>query len=131
MYRQRAFRPSDWDAIRAMHDGSFDIPRRLEECIVIADEETDEAVLIQGNRVTRESYVWVRHDWKTPQLRWRIFKEAHDVLVRDLARKRIEDIHVWIKPTKTGGDSGFAKRMMKELGWVRAKWNAYSLKIKD
>jgi hypothetical protein len=130
MYRERAFRPADWAALRAMHNGDFEIPQRMEECIVIADEETDEAVLIMGTRVTREGYVWVRHDWKTPQLRWRAFQDAHNAVIEGLRLKGIEDFHIWIAPTKTDKDSGFAKRMMKELGWFKPKWKSYSRKIK-
>jgi hypothetical protein len=114
-----------------MHDGSFEIPRRMEEAIVVADEETDEAVQILGTRVTREGYVWMRHDWKTPQLRWRVFKEGLDALIEGLRRKGIDDIHIWVKPSPKGGDGGFAKRLMRELGWLASKWKNYSLKIKE
>jgi hypothetical protein len=131
MYRLRAFRHADWNALRAMHDGSFEIPQRMEETIVVADEETDEAVLILGTRITREAYCWVRHDWKTPQLRWRIFQEAHVDMIRGLKKKGVEDLHVWIKPSPKGGDSGFAKRLMKYLGWFAPKWKAYSTKVKE
>jgi hypothetical protein len=130
MYRLRAFRPADWAAIRAMHDGSFEIPRRMEETVVVADEKTDEAVLVMGSRVTREGYVFMRHDWGTPQLRWRVFQEAHDTVIHGLERKGIEDIHIWVAPSPKGGDSGFAKRLMKYLGWFAPKWKAYSLRIR-
>jgi hypothetical protein len=131
MYLLRAFRPADWAALRAMHDGSFEIPQRMEETIVVADEETDEAVLIMGNRVTRESYVWLRHDWKTPQLRWRVFKEAHEEMTRELARKGVDEIFIWVAPTKSGRLNGFAKRLMKRFGWVPAPWKCLSLKIRE
>ena len=131
MYRLRAFRPADWAALRAMHDGTFSIPQRMEEAIVVADEETDEAVLILGSRVTREGFVWTRHDWKTPQLRWRAFTEAHEEMIRELGRKGIEDIFIWVKPAKNGGHSGFAKRLMKQLKWEAASWMGYLLRIKE
>jgi hypothetical protein len=134
MWVTRPFQPKDWATVRELHEAagsSFEIPRRLEETIVVADEVTDKAVLIQGCRVTRESYVWVDHTWGTPALRWRVFKEAHDEVIRELERKDIKDIHVWIKGTKTGGDSSFAKRMMDELGWFAPEWKSYSLRIKE
>ena len=131
MYTLRAFRPADWEALRAMHNGTFAIPERLEETIVVADEETDEAVLILGNRLARESYCWVRHDWKTPQLRWRVFTEAHEAMVEDLKRKGIEEIFIWVKPAKSGDHSGFAKRLMKRLKWEASSWKGYLLRIKE
>ncbi len=130
MYTLRAFRPGDWAALRAMSDGSFEIPAHMEETVVVADEETDVPVLILGSRVTREGYVWMRHDWKTPQLRWRAFKEAHDEMIRELARKGIEDIYIWVKPSSKGGHGGFAKRLMRELRWQASSWKGYLLRLR-
>lgn len=134
MWRLRPFRPSDWTALFELHAKSgneFDIPQRMEEAIVTEDEETGKVIQIQGNRVTRESYVWVDHEWKTAQLRWRVFCEMHEALRLELERKGVEDIHVYIEPAKTGGHSGFARRLMKYLRWKPDMWKSYHLRIRE
>lgn len=133
MWVLRPFQPKDWAAVRELHEAAgatFEIPRRLEEVIVVEDEETKKIVMVTGTRVTREAYVWVDHGWKSPALRWRIFCEAHEEIRRELERKGIDDVHIWVEPAKNGKDSGFARRLIKKLGWFAPKWNAYSLKIR-
>lgn len=132
MYRLRPFRPSDWTALSKLHEGhGFDIPQRMEEAVVAEDEETGEVIGIQGCRITRECYVWMNHDWQNPKLRWRVFADMHEALRLECERKGAEDIHVFIEPTKSGGHSGFAKRLMKKLGWVADQWKSYHRKVKN
>jgi hypothetical protein len=109
---------------------TFAIPQSMSETIVVADEETDKAVLIMGSRPAREAYVWVNHEWKTPELRWRVFREAHEDMCQEFERKGIGEVFIWVKPTKTGGHDGFAKRLMKRLGWEAASWKGYLLRIR-
>lgn len=129
MWVLRPFQPKDWAALFKLHNGTFDVPQRMEEAVVIEDEETGEVVGIQGCRVVRECYVWMNHDWKTPKLRWRVFEEMHEALRLELLRKKVDEIFVWIEPTKNGKPSGFAKRLMKKLGWTQAPWMGFALKI--
>jgi hypothetical protein len=130
MYRLRPFRPSDWQALFDMHEGAFEIPTRMEEAVVAEDETTGKVVAIQGCRATREAYIWIDHDWKTPKLRWRVFEEMHEALRAELERRGIADVHIFVEATKSGGHSGFAKRLMKRLGYEPAVWKAYSRKVK-
>lgn len=129
MYRLRPFRYSDWEALLAMHAGKFEIPTRMEEALVAEDEATGKVVAIQGCRVTRECYVWLDHSWGTAKLRWRVFKEMHEALRQELEHRGIEDFFISVEGTKNGGHSGFAKRLMKELGYEPSVWKVYSRKV--
>jgi hypothetical protein len=133
MYRLRPFEHKDWDAVRRLHEAAgntFEVPRRMEEAVVAVDERTGEVVGVQGTRVTREGYVWIDHSWMTPRARWRVFEEMHEEIRAELDRKKVQDWHVFVEPAKTGGHSGFAKRLMKRLGWIPAAWRCYSRKVK-
>lgn len=129
MYRLRPFRDSDWTAVFTMHQTGFEIPKRMEEATVAEDEKSGKVIAVQGLRETREAYVWVDHSWGTAKLRWRVFKEMHEELRRALVEKGIEDVCVFVAGRNGGGHSGFAKRLMKELGYKPAVWTAYSRKV--
>lgn len=134
MYRLRPFEFKDWDAVHALHraaGSAFEVPRRMEEAIVAVDEATGKVVAVQGTRATREGYVWVDHSWMTPQARWRVFEEMHEEIRSELERKNVGDWHIFVEPTSNGGHSGFAKRLMKRLGWIPAAWRCYSRKAKN
>lgn len=126
MYRLRRFRTSDWDVLQALHEKrgfDFPIPERLAEAVVVEDEETGKVIQILGTRETRECYVWLDLDWRTPRCRWDAFEVAHDALADMTRKKGIEDAKLWTN------FRGFARKLVKRLGWVKHEYPSFTLDL--
>lgn len=127
MYRLRPFTQADWPILEQMHASrgfDFELPKRLEEHVVVEDEETGEVVQIMATRETREAYVWMNPNWKTPSLRWKAFAECHNTLVAEMFKKGIRDVHIWIHPSI---EKSFGRRLSRKLHWLKTKWQSYVL----
>jgi hypothetical protein len=126
MYRLRAFQQKDWEDLRRLHavrGFGFPVPERLEEAIVVEDEETGKVVQIIGSRLTREMYTWIDPEWQSPRWRWDAFEQAHQALRAAAKAKGVIDVKMWTE------HRGFARKLVKKLGWKQISFPSFNLDL--
>ena len=77
-------------------------------------------------KVTAEVYLWLDHEWGTPEQRWEALQELHRDIT-DKARKiGFDQLYVAIPPEIA---KSFGPRL-KDLGWELARpWPVYTLEL--
>jgi hypothetical protein len=122
----REFRASDEPILRKLHaEQGFDYEfpdLTAFEAVLVAVDENDLPVQAVAARKTVEVYMLGDPKWRTPAWRFDVLKLLHEGMHRLLLQKGFTDAHCWIPPVV---DKAFGRRLVKQLGWVRSRWQSY------
>ena len=130
----RNYKPSDFDAIKAIHEAT-DIDYRMpcldSRLFVVKKVLEVDGVVRQavGFRVEVETYLWSDpSDWALPEEKFLGLKALQAESMHALMTKGVDTCECWVPHSV---DKYFAKRMT-ELGWTpdREGWRSWSRKTR-
>ena len=127
----RDYRPEDEPVLREMHAAQgFDYPfpdlsNQLFLTRLVLEDDSGRPVMAALGRLTCEVYLLARPGEGAPGVRWRRLLVMHEAMRRALHAQGFEDATCWIPPRI---ERAFGRRL-RQLGWVRDQWPAYSRKV--
>jgi hypothetical protein len=131
----RKYKPSDFDAIKAIHEASeidYRMPTLDSRLFVVKKVLEVDGVVRQavGFRLEVETYLWTdKSDWALPDEKFLGLKALQAESMHELMTKGVDTAVCWVPDNI---DKFFAKRMT-ELGWTtdRAGWRSWSKKTRE
>ena len=124
----RAYRKSDLDAIKRMHEQSGLPPSCLPDlsnrlfCVKVCAERRNRVVQAGFVKIVGEAYVLVDHEVASPQERLDIVERLIATGLAKAAKRGFEEVTAWLPPKVR---PSFAPRL-EALGFIESPWQSYT-----
>lgn len=132
MIEIRSLEPEDLTVLRRLHEGSgFDYrfpslgsPLFAVKRVGLADNKV---VIASVVKVEAEAYLWLDHEWGTPEERFAAVRQINDDIKDRSARIGFDQLYAVLPPEIA---DSFGPRL-EEMGWLKSRpWPRFTMEIR-